>query len=164
MPDGQEIVFFAKPSLRRAFFYALVFAATVLYGRMSTDLDPQYNKVWLICLGIMLVLLFAAMLKRWTTSYIITADEVQRFSGILSRQAVIVPLMRITNASANQSLLERILGLATLRIDSAGGDATEMEFVRILKIEAHEAARIVREYLKSGSGTPQQRGAANGGH
>ena len=156
MPDGQEIVFFAKPSLRRAFFYAFVFAATVLYGRMSTELDPQYNKVWLICIGVMLVLLFVAMLRRWTTSYIITSDEIQSFTGILSRQTVIVPLMRVTNAIANQTLLERILGLASLRIDSAGGDSKEMQFIRILKVEANEAARILREYLKSGSVSSQQ--------
>lgn len=142
-----ESCFFAESSLHRAFFYDFLFAATVLNGRISTHLDSRYNQVWLACLGVMLALLFVAMLKLWTTTYIITADEVQRFSGILSRQVTILPLMRITNASANQTFLERLLGLATLRIDSAGGDTAEVEFVQILKVEASEAGRIIREFL-----------------
>lgn len=159
MSDEQEILFLAKPSLRRAFFYAFLFAALVVYGRFQTDLDPELNKVWLGCLGVMLVLLFIAMLFRWTTTYIITSDEVQRFSGILARRTVIVPLMRITNASANQTFLERILGLANVQIDSAGGDTTEMQFTRILKVEANEAARIVREFMKTGSASARKEAA-----
>ena len=145
MADPKEILFFARPTIRRAMFYAVVYAAAVLFGRIKTDLDPRFNPVWWSCFGILVALLFVVFLRRWTTTFIINREEVQWFSGILSRKAVIVPLERITNAQANQSFLDRILGIVTLQIDSPGGNAKEMVMKRILKSEAIAATEIVRE-------------------
>ncbi|RIL10653.1 MAG: hypothetical protein DCC75_03900 [Proteobacteria bacterium] len=153
MASQQELLFHAKPSLRRAYFFAFIYAAAVLYGRMATKLDPRLNQVWWICFGLLFAALFWAMLKRWTTSYMITNEEVQSAGGILARRLVVVPLARVTNAVANQSFLERILGIVNLQIDSAGGNAKEMIFARIIKPAGEEAARILRE-RRSNLATP----------
>lgn len=150
-----EILFSTRPSLRRAFCFALIYAGVVLYGRIQTELDPRFNPLWWVCFGLLALILVIAVLRKWTTTYIITEDEVLCRSGILTRHIVTVPLVRITNASARQSFLERLLGLVNLQIDCAGGDTSEITFARILTNHSTEAANLLRK-MRKGSSTTEQ--------
>jgi putative membrane protein len=46
-------------------------------------------------------------------------------SGVFQRQAREIPLGRVQNVDVEQSLLQRLLGLAEVRFETAGGGATE---------------------------------------
>lgn len=144
MTSQTEYLFVAKPSVRRAYFFAFLYAGLVLYGRMSTNLNPIFNRYWLSALVLLLAVLFVVHLRRLCTSYVITSDEVWVRKGILARRFVVVPQARISDAFANQSFLERILGLATLQIDCPGGPAKEIVFQRITVTEARTAGEILR--------------------
>jgi uncharacterized membrane protein YdbT with pleckstrin-like domain len=147
-----ELVFFARPSLRRAYLIALVYAGLVLLGRFKTNLDPRLDPVWLGALVLLFAALGLAVLRRLCTSYAITTEEISVKSGILARKMVVVPLSRVTNALANQSFVERLLGLVTLQIDCAGGNAKEVNFQRITASEARSAGEILRELRNEAEG------------
>ncbi len=143
-----QLLFYARPSMRRALFFAMLYSGAVLYGRLKTDLDPRFNQVWWGCFGLLVILLCFAFLRRWTTTYAINSNEARCVSGILARQGVVAPLLSISNANVNQSFLERLLGLANLQLDTPGGSTREITFARILKSQALAAANVIREHGK----------------
>ena len=144
----QNIIFYTKPSLRRAYFFSFVFVGLLLYGRFQTGLDPRFDKVWYALFGVLLVLLAYAHLRRLCTGYIITNHDVQVKSGIIARQFCVVPYRRITNVAARQSVLDRILGLVDLYLDSAGSDVQEVSWKRVTVGDAREAGSILRQIIQ----------------
>lgn len=152
MATIQQHLFLARPSLRRVFFYTLVYIGLILFGIARTDFDPSFSPVWQLSVAILAVLLTFAFLKRWTTLYTIDESEIQSRSGIFSRDLRVVPMFRVTNATAHQSFLERLLGLMNVKIDTAGAEADEIVFTRILKAQAGEVARIIREHTERHAG------------
>ena len=158
MESTQSVLLAARPSMRRAMFYGAIYIALVLYGRIKTDLDPQFNPVWWGCLYVFVGVMGYALLRCSTTLYVITTDEVRRFSGILARKTVIVPINRVTNANADQSILQRILFLVDLRLDCPGGDTKEIFFGLMKKNEAEKAAQILRERMFKGQSASRSDG------
>lgn len=61
-----------------------------------------------------------ALLARRHHRYAIVGDTLQVMRGVLSRQIWIVPLARIQAVSVRRSPLQRLLGLATVHVDTAG--------------------------------------------
>jgi uncharacterized membrane protein YdbT with pleckstrin-like domain len=157
MLDNSPAIFQTRPSMRRAYFYALCYAALVCYGRFKTNLEPAFNPVWMASFGLLVVILGVAFLRRWTTLYTITNHEVILTSGIFARHAVAAPTNRITNISGRQSFLERLLGLANLYIDTAGGDQPEIVFPRMTKADASLANEILKK-MSTARPTPQSGG------
>lgn len=145
MTDDPKIVFLAKPSLRRAFFFAAIYLAFMLYGLSATDYDPRYNPFWSFLTTILAAALGLALLRRWTTTYMITTEEIHCQSGILSRTDAVVPISRITNSMSRQSFLERLLGLDNLYVDTAGSESTELMFMRILRSDSLKASKLIRD-------------------
>lgn len=154
MDTGSKINFLSRPSLRRAFFFALLYAGAVLYGRIITDFDPELNRYWLMTMVLLLAILGIVLLRRACTSYIITDEEVQVKSGIIARHYAVVPVARVTNAYLRQSMLDRLLFIANLQIDCAGGDTREINFRRITTADAKEAGQILRA-LRTKRSTPR---------
>jgi uncharacterized membrane protein YdbT with pleckstrin-like domain len=140
-----EILFAARPSLRKAYYHSTMFSIGVLAARILTGLNPKLNPVWWLALGLVLIYLLAAVVLKRTTLFLITNDEIQHTSGVAARRSVVIPLSQVTNATAVQSVLQRSLGLVTLEIDTAGGDAIEMVFFNITKDESALAAKIIRD-------------------
>lgn len=77
--------------------------------------------------------------------YRVTPAEVLIHSGVFTYKHRNIPLERIQNIEIEQSLLPRLLGLAKVKIETAGSRATEgvIEFVSL------EQARSIRETVKS---------------
>lgn len=147
MPTKDAVLFQTKPSLRRAYFFASLYLLIVAGGLVETSFNQAFFPLWLSAVALLALLLFPAHLKRWCTSYTITAREVQVSEGIFSRRLAIASHRRITNASASQSILERLLGIVNLNIDTAGGDRTELSFLRINKSDAKKAGMILRKII-----------------
>lgn len=77
-------------------------------------------------------------------------------SGVFSRQEREIPLRRIQNVDVSRSLVQRALGLATVRFETAGGSATEAELDAVgaedaerLRHEVGERVRTVRDGERS---------------
>ena len=82
--------------------------------------------------GALVVFLIADVLAVWLaaralqasyTRYVITTFRVMRVSGVLSRANVWIPWQKVTDLSFRQSWLGRVLGYATVKIESANEDS-----------------------------------------
>lgn len=147
MNPAQTILFRAKPSLRRVYFFAILYAALITLGRYGTDLDPRFNPVWWIFFFVCMLFLFYNYVQRCMTTYTITNEDIRVREGVLTRRLTIVPYRRVTNISLYQNVINRLFGLVDVLIDTAGGDLTEVIFYRINGEDARRAAAILRDIL-----------------
>jgi putative membrane protein len=133
-------VFFAGGHVRRLWPLALLLAARRLW--------------WLLALG-------ALVLLAWTTlewlrrTYALEGGALRLEEGVLTRKLRAVPFDRIQQVDLVRKLLHRLLGVATLRVETAGGgSAAEVD----LDVVTLAEARVLRATLlraKAGvAGTP----------
>jgi putative membrane protein len=76
-------------------------------------------------------------LYRWR----LTADELVLRSGVLNRQNRVIPLSRVQNVEVRQSLLQRVFGVAELRVETAGAGAQAEAVLSVLALPQAQAAR-----------------------
>ncbi|MFP9193523.1 PH domain-containing protein [Natronosalvus vescus] len=81
--------------------------------------------------------------------YALTDDTFDVVSGVVSRRDREVPLRRVQNVDVRQTALHRVLGIAAVHVETAGGSRTE---VTLRYVDEAEARRLTRE-LRSGSGS-----------
>ena len=99
------------------FVAAGLFVGVVLNGSLTAILFT------FLLLAIVLLVLVLQRLSQRYTSYVITNVRIMRVSGILTRRVHSIPWMRVTDLTFDQSALGRILGYATLHIESANEDS-----------------------------------------
>ena len=81
--------------------------------------------------GLGLLIIILALLDRNTRKYSVTNKRVMSKSGILSRQVHEVGIRDIRAINVKQAILERLFGLGTVEIGSAGTAGVEVKFVGI---------------------------------
>ena len=85
-----------------------------------------------------------ALMARRRHRYAIIGDTLQVMRGVLSKQAWIVPLRHIQSVSVTRSPLQRLLGIATVRVDTAGAKGMGRPDVSDLAVEdAYPLARAL---------------------
>ena len=97
--------------------------------------------------------------------YELGAERLVVTSGVVARQEREIPLRRIQNVDVSSTVVQRVLGLATVRFETAGGGATEAELDAVdadeaerLRHEVGERVRAVRDH----AGRAEGEGAAGG--
>jgi putative membrane protein len=75
-------------------------------------------------------------------SYDLTEDTLDVDAGVLSRRSREIPYGRIQNVEIERSVVQRALGLAEVRVETAGGSDTEAQFQFV---GAAEADRLQNE-------------------
>ncbi|MDS0477400.1 PH domain-containing protein [Natrinema sp. 1APR25-10V2] len=76
--------------------------------------------------------------------YELTADTFDVTSGVISRRDRELPLGRIQNVDIRQNVVERLLGIAAVHIETAGGGETEVSLQYVDEDEAHRLRRRLR--------------------
>lgn len=79
------------------------------------------NLVLLVIAGALLYLGFE-VLQWWLDHFIVTNRRVLLVSGVLTRTAAIMPLIKVTDMTYEQNPLARLLGYGTFVFESAGQD------------------------------------------
>lgn len=74
--------------------------------------------------------------------YRLTADTFDIDSGVLSRREREIPYTRIQNVDITQNVVQRVLGIAEVRLETAGGGQTE---ARLRYVSYDEAERLQEE-------------------
>ncbi len=75
--------------------------------------------------------------------YRVDADEIEIWSGVLWRQAVVVPRSRVQHIDVSQGPIERSYGLATLSIHTAGTQYSKVDLPGL----DHAVALTIRDAL-----------------
>lgn len=127
------------------------------------DDGPDAIPWWLVGLpgvaGGFAVGLVAGYLSWWFTRYVIDDRELRIDSGILTKKSRRAAFERIQSVDVAEPLLARLLELAELRVDLAGGDETRLR-LRFLKLDhAHELRRLL---LRRAAGEQDETGDSSG--
>ncbi|WP_254764004.1 PH domain-containing protein [Natrinema marinum] len=80
--------------------------------------------------------------------YELTADTFDVTSGVISRRDRELPLGRVQNVDIRQNVVERLLGIAAVHIETAGGGETE---VSLRYVDEDEARRLRRQLRRGAS-------------
>ena len=116
--------------------------------------------IGLIVLGlIVLIGLFIGLYAlAWRNmSYVFDEREFSFYSGIITKRRVHVPYARVQSVNHRASLIQRLFGVCTVTIDSAGGSANKGVMVPYLQLEVAERMRaelFVRKAAVAAGATP----------
>lgn len=92
--------------------------------------------------------LIAIGIARWfTTSYRISAQQVQVRRGLLNRKVLAVPRDRIRTVDVTSHMLHRVLGLARVEIGTGRSDRKNGGGIKLDALRALDAARLHEELL-----------------
>ncbi|WP_276271864.1 PH domain-containing protein [Haloarcula litorea] len=99
-----------------------------------------------------------ALARHLRFRYEIAGDTLTVESGVFARQSREIPLGRIQNVDAEQNVLNRLLGLAAVSFETAGGSTTEATLNAVDTDEADRLRRLVQrhggsESVGAGDGT-----------
>ncbi|MCU1643229.1 MAG: hypothetical protein JWN03_3504 [Nocardia sp.] len=107
--------------------YIPVLLATLIAGARSD------SPVW--SLGVVAVIITFALTRWFTTTYRITADNLELRTGLFQRKRLSVPRNRVRSVDVEADLLHRVLGLAVLSIGT-GQQAERKDRFRLDSLDA----------------------------
>jgi uncharacterized membrane protein YdbT with pleckstrin-like domain len=109
----------------------LVFPGAILSLVLSSVAQNLFSP-WFIGVGALIVIGVAIVLHVANLQYEITADEVIVYSGVLNKVVRHVPFRTITNLEVRRDLLDRLIGLGSLSIQTAGAGSFHMPEERLV--------------------------------
>jgi uncharacterized membrane protein YdbT with pleckstrin-like domain len=80
-----------------------------------------------------------------TTNFVVTTDRVVYRAGIFAKRGMEIPLERVNNISANQSIIERMVGAGDLVIESGGEDGRSVFYDVVKPFEVANIIHAERE-------------------
>lgn len=124
---------------------AVVGGVVVLQG----EIIAAVSTVGLVFAGVFGYLLIREALYYYRFSYSLGEDTLEIDSGIISRRQREIPFGRIQNVDIVQDPLARIVGIAVVTVETAGGDGTEAALKYVDHDEAERIRRDVQHQKRS---------------
>jgi len=143
--EGERLVARFHPHWKTVLRPLLILAATVAALLIVLIVMPSGSyaigvRLALGGLALLIIVIFTAVpLLRWrTTSYELTNRRLRLRAGIISRRGRDFPLMRISDVSFAQGLLDRLLGCGRLIVESPGehGQLVLTEIPRVQHVQS----------------------------
>lgn len=150
------------------FFVVLVSGFSGFVGALADgetigdDLPLLMLVIGAIVLGLVLIIGLVALFQ-WLSYkhlyYIIGPEEFNLYSGIFNKKRVHVPYQRIQSAACSASLLQRVFGVCTVSIDTAGGSNNKA--VQVPYVQKSQAEQLRTElFARKQYATAVQEGMA----
>jgi putative membrane protein len=137
-------VFFAGGHVRRLWPLALVVLAR--------------RQLWLIVAAVV-VLLAVTTLEWLRRTYVLEAGALRLEEGVLARRLRVVPFDRIQQVDLVRKPLHRVLGVATLRVETAGGGGAAEVDLDVVALAEAQALRSTLLRAKAGAAEAGGEGA-----
>jgi putative membrane protein len=148
LPDGPAAGVRLHPLTPFARGWAATVGATVVLGQEAVR-EADVPQILLILLGVVLAGVLAGVWSWWFTRYVIDGDDMRVDTGLLFRRTRHLRLSRLQAVDVVQPLVARILGLAELRLEVAGGSGAEG---RLAYLSEEKAAALRAELLARAAG------------
>lgn len=107
----------------------------------------ETNRLYIVLgvLGAALLLAIVAYLKYYNFTFFLDEanDEFVIRKGILNKSRIAIPLDKIQKVNINQSVIQKIIGVHELEVDTAGSSKKEVA----IKAITHENALILKKHL-----------------
>jgi uncharacterized membrane protein YdbT with pleckstrin-like domain len=158
---GEKILFEGHPSWRSILgFYVkgLLLAAVAggIAALVTRIADDHVRKGWVIAVALVVfgLVLVVGLLKRISTTYVITNQRLHIKRGIVARKVQETRLERVQNVNTNQSAFERVLQVGTVDFDTAGTEDSDFTFAGVAQPEkvSHAVDQAMREVGGPGPG------------
>jgi len=127
LTDEEEVVLHLHPHAKAAVWPSVVLTATLAVMIMVwVMLPPTTGGLIGVCVVGGAALFVALTRGVWpllvwrTTHYVVTDERILLQDGVVARERRDLPLNRVNDHVAHQSLLDRMLGCGTLTVDSIG--------------------------------------------
>jgi putative membrane protein len=118
-------------------------------GAESTGFDPLGLGVFVL-FGLVAVALWEmTYVKRY--EYRVTPDTFDIHSGVFSRREREIPFERIQNVDVAQNVFQRALGIAEVRLETAGGGDSEAVLQYVSRPEATRLQELISDRKNGGS-------------
>ncbi len=143
-----EHSFNPNPIIRmmKIFALAIIFSAGAFYFRTYIEgiLYSLIYLVWIIAAVYMILIYSGSRFE------VVTLGEtsVKHTIGLLSQRNTVLPYAKITEKRYDQTLLERLVGLGTMHLDTAGGSAVAVHMLDVKKSDFKK----VMEAVEKGAG------------
>jgi membrane protein YdbS with pleckstrin-like domain len=126
--NGERMIHTDHPSFasfvaENTLLFLGMFVAAVLFLGIAFNGSLLASGVILLILSIVMLVLVLRRLGERYTSYVVTDVRIMRISGIVTRRAHSIPWVRVTDLTFEQGFTARLLGFATLHIESANEDS-----------------------------------------
>jgi len=122
---------------------SIVFTAVILFSGASAAFGPAGGLVGVLLVGLALLALVAYEVTYYRRfEYDLDADTLDIRSGVISRRNREIPIRRIQNVDISRNVVQRLLGIAAVDFETAGGSETEAS-LRFVAFE--EAKRLQGE-------------------
>jgi uncharacterized membrane protein YdbT with pleckstrin-like domain len=132
LTSGERVELKMRPHWREVFasvLIGLLLLAVLIYVTWLTPDDTTGNWIqWIsVGLGVLIAVFLVIMpILRWlTTHYVVTTHRVLVRRGVVTKTGKDITLSKITDVSFERTLLDRLTGSGTLRIESAGDSPDE---------------------------------------
>src|SRR3954470_14594881 len=132
LTSGERVELKMRPHWREVFasvLLGLLLLAALIYVTWLTPHAPSGNWIKWISVGLgclIAVFLVIMPILRWlTTHYVVTTRRVLVRRGVVTKTGKDITLSKITDVSFERTLLDRLTGSGTLRIEAAGDSPDE---------------------------------------
>jgi uncharacterized membrane protein YdbT with pleckstrin-like domain len=114
--------FFGAPLL---WVVASGFGGLVVLSRTDGTVRTLLSYVVLAAIIVWSAILVVKLVKWRTTYFVVTSQRLIYRQGVVARDGVEIPLDRVNNVNFSQSILERLLGVGDLLVESGGQDGQQ---------------------------------------
>ncbi|MBB2909649.1 putative membrane protein YdbT with pleckstrin-like domain [Streptosporangium becharense] len=127
MTEGERRIRSFRPHWKRLIVPFLAMILIIVASGAAMFFMPAFEyasyallAVAVITVGLLTVWSFVPYLRWKNTAYVLTSHRFTISTGVLGKSVDDIPMSKVTTVSADQTLLERMLGCGTLVIESAG--------------------------------------------
>ncbi|MDP9846540.1 PH domain-containing protein [Streptosporangium lutulentum] len=167
MTEGERRIRSFHPHWKRlvapllALVIIVIASSAVIFFMPAFEYDfYAHIAVLVIAVGLLTVWSFVPYLRWKNTSYMLTSHRFTISTGVLNKSIDDIPMTKVNSVSADQTLMERLLGCGTLTVESASEqgqivlrDIPEIQDVR---------AELFRALDDATDGEPSDRGEPSG--
>ncbi|WP_299522435.1 PH domain-containing protein [Winogradskyella sp.] len=128
----------------------IVFIAAFVLKILSSDkpLNIGHPIVLLIIFSIPLVFIVIAVLRYLNFKFYVKGDYFFLRKGILNKEEISVSKDKIQNVYIKQNVLQQLINVVSLSIETAGDDKTEIEIVALVKPKAEALKTLLLAGVK----------------
>ena len=143
------IVFFIGRTIKS--FTRSLIQLVATFGALAVLIERNPQVALVIPVGIVAIIA-AGVLQYWFFRFRIEEDRIHIHQGIARRTALDLPFDRVQGINVERSLIDRILGLVTVSLDTAGSATAEGQLPSVTseladdlraRIRAHRPANVV---------------------
>lgn len=125
-------------------FSAILIVAALVFTLADADAGVAEFSGWLILIGLVVIVASIGYSVLWVKlfGYELADNEVKVEKGVISKSYDSIPYSRIQNVGIERGLLQRILGISTVDIQTAGSSGYGKAEGMLPGVEKHVAEEV----------------------